>query len=495
MKVARKKLTPDQYRRANRLTSVSISLVYAILLVLNFTASLDESLKMKLVYAGLYLMWYVITGIVVKNNKSNKWAMIAMAGAFEMSYILLVLTTATPSMLLIFPVLLTITVYHNVSLFLWGTFSSLAIMLIKSTIIRLNHTGTVFDFKVVNVALLGIIICVFCGAKAIKLLIEFSNEETEAVAVLLENQKEVAREVEIVAESVAEDFVEVLKDLEHINQTVGTTTEAMNSIADGSEETAMSAEKQAEMTGEIQKRLDNTNQTAAIAKQTSDELKVAVENGMVQSAELEKQSMVVDEYTNNISDTISNLISNVARVAEITDTILNISKQTNLLALNASIEAARAGEAGAGFAVVAEQIRNLAEETKSSTEMITGIMHELSDVSKKAELAVEGSVESINLQREQIRVVTESLQIVETGIVALSGGVHSMNDEVLEVLKANNNIVSSIDTLANVSKDMSSHAVQSAGDMTSLSDNMIKFTDVIKQTSDKLVMLKEKAAI
>jgi len=494
MKIQRKQLTSDQYRRANKLTAVSFSVVYAILLILNFTSDYVSVFRNKLIFAGIYIIWYLATALITQKNADNKKAMIALAFGFEMSYCLLVMTTYSVSMLLIFPVLLTIVVYYNEAVFLWGAISSLVIMLTKSTIIRFNGTGTDIDFKIINLALMGMIICIVGGFRAISLLIKFSEEETDAVAELLDSQKEIAKEINDVAESVAEEFVGVLSDLENINDTVGTTSIAMNNIADGSEETATSATRQATMTNEIQDRLENTNRTAASAKETAEELKNAITGGKQRSDELERQSRIVDEYTNKISVTISDLVDNVEKVSEITDTILNISAQTNLLALNASIEAARAGEAGAGFAVVADQIRKLAEETKSSTELITGIMDELSDVTSKAKEAADGSVESIALQREQIKAVNESFQIIDNGIIEMADGVNSMNNEVVAVLEANSNIVSSVDTLVAISEEMSSNAMQGANDMTTLADSMGKFTDVINQTSNKLNMLKEKAA-
>jgi len=269
----------------------------------------------------------------------------------------------------------------------------------------------------------------------------------------------------------------------------------MNNIADGSEETAQSATQQSAMTNEIQTRLEDTSKTALNAKGISDELRETIEAGRTYSNELEQQSRIVDEYTNKISETITELVTNVSKVSEITDTILNISSQTNLLALNASIEAARAGEAGAGFAVVADQIRKLAEETKNSTEMITGIMNELAVVTGKAKEAAQGSVESINLQREKIKLVNESFQTVDAGVSNLSDGVDSMNDEVLAVLDANNSIVESISSLAAISQEMSSSAIQSANDMSVLEESMQKFTDIIKQTGYKLDELKEKTAL
>ncbi len=489
-KLKRKALTAEQYRKANIVMARSITLVYIIFIFLNFGS--DLKISKKFIFMGIYLAWYLMSAIIVAKYVETKKAMIALSIGFLMSYCLLVMTAPTASIMLVFPVLIAYAVYLNERLMVCGSIGAFVLIMIKSTIIRFTVDPELAspDFTIINTALLGVLICVAGGLSAIRLLVKFSEEETNSVKTLLDNQKEVAENIGIVVNEVANDFSDVLKELDEINETVNRGTNATASIAKASEETAQSTVEQSDMTNEIQRRLEKTNGIANEAKRTSDELKEVVVQGKLQSDELEHQSNIVDEYTVKISDTITELIKNVGEVSQITDTILNVSTQTNLLALNASIEAARAGEAGKGFAVVAEEIRKLAEETKESTESITAIMNKLTDVTNRAKIALDGSVESIIVQREKVKNVNESFARVDSGIGQLSDGVDMMNHQVEAVLEANNNIVSSIETLATISSEISDNASHAAGGMSSLKDSMDMFTEVIKNTSSRLEELK-----
>ncbi|QIZ76007.1 methyl-accepting chemotaxis protein [Ferrimonas lipolytica] len=123
------------------------------------------------------------------------------------------------------------------------------------------------------------------------------------------------------------------------------------------------------------------------------------------------------------ADEIGRLESHTNNVGSILDTIRSIAEQTNLLALNAAIEAARAGEHGRGFAVVADEVRNLASRTQISTQEIQVVLEELQSASKTAVAA---------MSRGSDRTETSVAQAENTGV-----SLNNISDQVSEISQTN----------------------------------------------------------
>lgn len=194
------------------------------------------------------------------------------------------------------------------------------------------------------------------------------------------------------------------------------------------------------------------------------------------SSLLEAMAQVFKD-TNNLSKVMENLTEQSIQINSIVETIQGISGQTNLLALNASIEAARAGEAGRGFAVVADEIRKLAEQSSASANSISGIISEVSLVTKDANDSTGSVVKSIG-----------------AGQTALTE-VSSAFERIIESISEINGLVSNADHLAKEISGQSNKVNQSAVELTQLTDKSAEeTTSIAAATEEQLASVEEQTA-
>lgn len=490
----RQELTPEQYVRTNKTMFIILTMCYIMFMVIEFTNSKTTGMGgFRIARIALYVAMIVIDGIIAQVWRDKRTGMLLLACSYLLPYTIIVFANGVGTLILAFPVVIAFMVYLNARLVFIGCCYAFIICVIKSIVEKMAGHQDLFNLA--NLTTMGFLIAIFASYRAINLLIDFSEENQASIKKEAAQREEVARTVSGIVERLDNDFHKVLDGLGNINDSMSTAHTAMDGIAGSSESTAEAVNHQADMTGQIQTRLENTNDTAAEAKATTEKLKEIVVNGKKLADDLQEQSILVDQNTVRISETVESLVDNVQKVSNITESILNISSQTNLLALNASIEAARAGEAGRGFAVVAEQIRKLAEETKVSTEQITAIIGELTAVTNETQAGIEESAESINIQRQKVEEVNASFTEVEAGMIELEAGVDSMSHEVGEVLAANKAIVDSISLLSAASQEVSAGTLTSKETIDGTFESLHDFSDTVEGTFEQLQILKEAAEV
>ena len=266
------------------------------------------------------------------------------------------------------------------------------------------------------------------------------------------------------------------RDVTHIAKNL---TESSLSTQHNTEEQQQSVDMIAtamhEMGATVHEIARNANETANAAKQSATD--TANSERIVQSSIEGINSLF--EKMQSASCVIQTLAQDVGGISSVLEVIRGISEQTNLLALNAAIEAARAGEQGRGFAVVADEVRTLAQRTQESTEEINSMIHKLQGGAKDAVSAMDEGIETARSSVEEADKAGESLQNITNaiGIITdLSIQVATATEEQSSVVEELNshilNIKNMSDNTANESKNVNIQC-QNLNDSAAILNKMI----------------------
>lgn len=258
-------------------------------------------------------------------------------------------------------------------------------------------------------------------------------------------------------------FIEKLRDIiSHIASTSNQVAAAANQLHSTSEQIATGAEEVAAQAGTVATAGEEMSATSADIAQNC---QMAAEGAQRASGSahhgaqvVEKTVRVMEQIAGKVQEsakTVESLGARSDQIGAIIGTIEDIADQTNLLALNAAIEAARAGEQGRGFAVVADEVRALAERTTRATreigEMIKAIQHET---------------------KEAVSAMEQGVHQVEAGTVEAAKSGQALQD----ILQQVSDVAMQINQVATAAEEQTATTSE-------ISNNIMQITEVVQQTS------------
>jgi methyl-accepting chemotaxis protein len=233
-----------------------------------------------------------------------------------------------------------------------------------------------------------------------------------------------------------------------------------------------------------------TASNATISAEASQEASKKASEGSVKLDESKKGMQRIVTSTDTVGNNITSLANKTEQIGEIAQVIDDIADQTNLLALNAAIEAARAGEHGRGFAVVADEVRKLAENTTKATKEIADTIRAIQAEAKDANISMQ---EAGNAVKDGLK-MNDEVGLVLGDILASVGNVTNQISQVAAASEEQSATAEQVSTNVEAINNVANESAVGVQQIASASEDLNRLTEKLSQLVDQFKINKGKSS-
>ncbi|WP_078431918.1 methyl-accepting chemotaxis protein [Metabacillus halosaccharovorans] len=257
------------------------------------------------------------------------------------------------------------------------------------------------------------------------------------------------QQVASAAEELSASAEQSTKASEHVTITI-------QELASGSDVQVQNVDKSSEVMNDI---MDHTKSIFDNTEKITNDVLHASKMSQDGNQAIEQVNKQMDSIYNNVtslSQAVKSLDERTSEIGQISNVISGISAQTNLLALNAAIEAARAGEHGKGFAVVADEVRKLAEESNKSTEQISNLISLIQKDAENTLNTMNKASEEVNSGIKVVNTAGSSFQKIDIAVNNVVSQIEDISKAVKDLTAGTEHVTSSINEVSEVAKESAS---------------------------------------
>ena len=280
--------------------------------------------------------------------------------------------------------------------------------------------------------------------------------------VLIASIADLVKRVSLLTENVSASGQQLMASSDDTSITIQSIADSTNEIASGSEQTLKSMTLAIQKMNSLEEATRYLNDDAQAVKSATDNMTSAARLGVKSVQHSSNVMLDIEETMANTSQTVQALGVKSYEITSIIKTITAIAEQTNLLALNAAIEAARAGEHGRGFAVVADEVRKLAEQSQNAAKEVTGIVtsiqSEVTSIVKQNHEGVESVIKGVEVANETNASLEQIMKNTEETISIID----KMVNQIGQTLEFSQEVAASFIEVTHIAENTASNTESSA---------------------------------